>query len=149
MYRMVAGLTCIPDVRISNSDWNRIFNIFFLPSHLANARIVPWNKPRPLPPSPFKFTVYNPLSQNSDYARGSTTGVNSGQEQWWNFFLRHLVPRLIMCGAIPPLPQYAFMAWHIGAGTSLPYLILICTVSVVGVTIIRGEEMGGACSMHG
>jgi hypothetical protein len=23
----------------------------------------------------------------------------------------HLVPRSRMCGAIPPLPQYAFMAW--------------------------------------
>jgi len=23
----------------------------------------------------------------------------------------HLVPRSRICGAIPPLPQYAFMAW--------------------------------------
>jgi hypothetical protein len=35
----------------------------------------------------------------------------------------HLVPRSRMCGAIPPLPQYAFMAW--------------CSVKSTGTTLCR------------
>jgi hypothetical protein len=47
----------------------------------------------------------------------------------------HLVPRSRMLGAIPPLLQYAFMAWSLVEAQGRPYLlsfILIILVVLLG-----------------
>jgi hypothetical protein len=42
--------------------------------------------------------------------RGSFLGVKVAQDLKMTTH-SHVAPRLIMLGAIPPLPQYVFMAW--------------------------------------
>jgi hypothetical protein len=44
------------------------------------------------------------MGTRGSFPGGKAAGV-------WSFIHLHLVPRSRMRGGVPPLPQYAFMAW--------------------------------------
>jgi hypothetical protein len=52
----------------------------------------------------------------------------------------HLVPRSRMCGAIPPIPQYAFMAWFSKHRDTFNFYLLRLTAPIEYAKPIELQE---------
>jgi hypothetical protein len=65
----------------------------------------------------------------------------------------HIVPRLRMSGAIPPLRQYAFMTWyskkHRDDFTFYLYSLLFCILFLIGFDVYVMQSQTYCCKVNG